>query len=210
MEEVELIIDKLTEKLKNRIPKPLDAVGKFSVLIPLVQVAGKWEVIYELRARHMKTQPGEVSFPGGKVEKGESFRTAAIRETVEELGVTPGDIDILGELDFLVSYANFTIHCFLGVLKVDDLDSLQINPDEVDHIFTVPVDFLLQTEPLSYELVLKTEDTEDFPYELIPRGREYNFREGKHQVLFYQYGDYIVWGLTARLTKHLTDIIREL
>jgi len=205
-----LIIDKLTEKLKNRIPKPLDAVGKFSVLIPLVQVAGKWEVIYELRARHMKTQPGEVSFPGGKVEKGESFRTAAIRETVEELGVTPGDIDILGELDFLVSYANFTIHCFLGVLKVDDLDSLQINPDEVDHIFTVPVDFLLQTEPLSYELVLKTEDTEDFPYELIPRGREYNFREGKHQVLFYQYGDYIVWGLTARLTKHLTDIIREL
>jgi 8-oxo-dGTP pyrophosphatase MutT (NUDIX family) len=210
LEEVELIIDKLTEKLKNRIPKPLDAVGKFSVLIPLVQVAGKWEVIYELRARHMKTQPGEVSFPGGKVEKGESFRTAAIRETVEELGVTPGDIDILGELDFLVSYANFTIHCFLGVLKVDDLDSLQINPDEVDHIFTVPVDFLLQTEPLSYELVLKTEDTEDFPYELIPRGREYNFREGKHQVLFYQYGDYIVWGLTARLTKHLTDIIREL
>lgn len=205
-----MIIDKLTEKLKNRIPKPLDAVGKFSVLIPLVQVAGKWEVIYELRARHMKTQPGEVSFPGGKVEKGESFRTAAIRETVEELGVTPGDIDILGELDFLVSYANFTIHCFLGVLKVDDLDSLQINPDEVDHIFTVPVDFLLQTEPLSYELVLKTEDTEDFPYELIPRGREYNFREGKHQVLFYQYGDYIVWGLTARLTKHLTDIIREL
>ena len=205
-----MIIDKLTEKLKNRIPKPLDAVGKFSVLIPLVQVDGKWEVIYELRARHMKTQPGEVSFPGGKVEKGESFRTAAIRETVEELGVTPGDIDILGELDFLVSYANFTIHCFLGVLKVDDLDSLQINPDEVDHIFTVPVDFLLQTEPLSYELVLKTEDTEDFPYELIPRGREYNFREGKHQVLFYQYGDYIVWGLTARLTKHLTDIIREL
>lgn len=205
-----MIIDKLTEKLKNRIPKPLDAVGKFSVLIPLVQVAGKWEVIYELRARHMKTQPGEVSFPGGKVEKGESFRTAAIRETVEELGVTPGDIDILGELDFLVSYANFTIHCFLGVLKVDDLDSLQINPDEVDHVFTVPVDFLLQTEPLSYELVLKTEDTEDFPYELIPRGREYNFREGKHQVLFYQYGDYIIWGLTARLTKHLTDIIREL
>ena len=205
-----MIIEKLTEKLKNRVPKPLDAVGKFSVLIPLVKVDGSWKVVYELRARHMKTQPGEVSFPGGKVEKGESFRTTAIRETVEELGVTPGDIEILGELDFLVSYANFTIHCFLGVLHVDDLTSLKINPDEVDHIFTVPVEFLLETEPLAYELSLKTEDAEDFPYELIPRGREYNFREGKHQVLFYQYGDYIVWGLTARLTKHLTDIILEL
>ena len=204
-----MIIERLTEKLKNRIPKPLDAIGKFSVLIPLVKIDGEWHVIYELRARHMKTQPGEVSFPGGKVEKGESFKTTAIRETVEELGVDPEDIEILGELDFLVSYANFTIHCFLGILKVEDLDKLEINPDEVDHIFTVPVEFLLETEPLAYELLLKTEDADDFPYELIPRGREYNFREGKHQVLFYQYGDHIVWGLTARLTKHLTEIIGE-
>lgn len=205
-----MIIEKLMEKLKNRTPKPLDTIGRYAVLIPLINIDGNWEVVYEKRAKHMNTQPGEVSFPGGSVEEGESYKEAAIRETTEELGVSPSEIEILGELDFLVSYANFTIHCFLGVLKVDDLDKLKVNPDEVDHIFKVPVEFLLNNEPLSYELALRTEDNDNFPYELIPRGRKYNFREGKHQVLFYQHDDYIIWGLTARLTKHLTDIIREL
>lgn len=205
-----MLIEKLTETLKNRIPKPMDAVGKFSVLIPLVRFGDRWEIIYELRAKHMNTQPGEVSFPGGKVEKGESFKTTAIRETTEELGVKAEKIMILGELDFLVSYANFTIHCFLGHLDIEDMSEIKINPDEVDHIFTVPVDHLINTEPLAYELSLKTEDNEDFPYELIPKGREYNFREGKHRVLFYQYNDYIIWGLTARLTKQLVDIVRNL
>lgn len=205
-----MIIEQLIGKLKNRIPKPLDTIGKYSVLIPLVNIDGNWEVVYEMRAKHMNTQPGEVSFPGGSVEKGESFKEAAIRETIEELGVSQSEIKILGELDFLVSYANFTIHCFLGILNVKDLAKLKINPDEVDHIFKVPIEFLLGSEPISYELALRTEGNGDFPYELIPKGREYNFREGKHQVLFYQYRDYIIWGLTARLTKHLMDLIKEL
>lgn len=203
-------IDKLKKKIKNRAPKPMDVKGTYSVLIPLIYNNDRWEIIYELRSKYMKTQPGEVSFPGGRLENGETFKEAAIRETVEELGIREEDIEILGELDFLVSYANFTIHCFLGIIEGVKLEDMDVNPDEVDHIFTVPVDFFLQSEPLMHELALRTEESDSFPYELIPKGKKYNFREGKHQVHFYQYEGYIIWGFTARMTKQFVEILRDI
>ena len=102
-------INKLALKVQNRTPKPMDVKGRFAVLIPLINRNGTWEIIYELRSKNI-TQPGEVSFPGGKVEHGESFMQTAIRETLEELRIDRENINLIGELDFLVSYANFTIH----------------------------------------------------------------------------------------------------
>lgn len=203
-------IDKLRDKIKNRVAKPMDVKGNYSVLIPLIYNNGRWEIIYELRSKYMKTQPGEVSFPGGRLENNETFEQAAIRETIEELGIKEDAIEILGELDFLVSYANFTIHCFLGIIDGVELKDMQVNSDEVDHIFTVPVDFFLEREPLMHELALRTEESDSFPYELIPKGKKYKFREGKNQVHFYQYNEYIIWGFTARMTKQFVEIIRSL
>lgn len=77
----------ITEKLRQRVPRPLEKMAKCAVLIPLIENQGQWEVIYELRAMDMKTQPGEVSFPGGGLEPKETFMKAAIRETVEELKI---------------------------------------------------------------------------------------------------------------------------
>ncbi len=202
-------IELLKETIKKRTPRPMDVKGKFAVLIPLVMVDGKWNILYELRSKDLKAQPGEISFPGGKVEKGESFKEAAIRETVEELLIEEDEIELLGELDFLVSYANFTIHCFLGKIN-KDISQIQPNSDEVDHIFAVPVEFFLNNEPRVYELGLITENNEEFPYELIPRGKDYNFRTGRHTVLFYLFEDYVIWGYTARMTKQLMEIIKEI
>lgn len=203
-------IEKLRDKMKNRIASPMDVKGNFAVLIPLIYRNDRWEIIFEFRSKHMKTQPGEISFPGGRLENEETFMEAAIRETVEELGIKEENIEILGELDFLVSYANFTIHCFLGIVDGIRLEDMDVNPDEVDHVFAVPVDFFLESEPMSHDLSLRTEESDSFPYELIPQGKNYNFREGKHQVLFYQYQDYIIWGFTARMTKQFIDILRDI
>ncbi len=202
-------IDDLSNKIRNRTPKPLDSIGKYSVLIPLIKRNNRWEIIYEMRAKSLKSQPGEVSFPGGRVEKEESFEETAVRETMEELLIKRENIKVLGELDYLVSYANFTIHCFLGIISGVNVDKISPNKDEVDHLFTVPVEYLLNKEPKKYELDLMTVANEEFPYSLLPNGKDYNWRRGKHVVLFYEYNDYIIWGFTARMTRHLIDLIKE-
>ncbi|WFA07852.1 CoA pyrophosphatase [Tissierella sp. Yu-01] len=203
-------IDKLIKNVSERIPKPMDVEKKYSVLIPLIKNNGRWEVIYELRSKSLKSQPGEISFPGGKVEEDETFKDTAIRETVEELLIKTDNIKVVGELDYIVSYANFTIHCFLGIISGVNVDNIKPNEDEVDHLFTVPLEFFMENEPDKYVLDLQTVGNDEFPYSLIPNGRQYNFKRGKHHVLFYKYEDYIIWGFTAKMTKHLVDIILSL
>lgn len=203
-------INRLINKVKNRVPQPMDINKKYAILIPLIQMNDRWELIFELRAKDLKSQPGEISFPGGRVEKGETFKEAAIRETIEELRIEKDNIDYIGELDYLVSYANITIHCFLATISGITVDKIQPNPDEVDHLFTVPLDYFLENDPERYHLDLTTVDNDEFPYNLIPNGRKYKWRRGIHSVLFYRYKEYIIWGYTAKMTKHLIDIIKDL
>lgn len=201
-------IEKIREIIKDRIPKPIDIKRNYSVLIPIIENNNRLEIIYELRSKNLDTQPGEISFPGGEVEDNETFKEAAIRETVEELNIQEDNISIMGELDYLVSYANITIHCFLGTISGLIVDNIVPNPNEVDHIFTVPLDFFLEKEPDTYYLDLQTVLNDEFPYNLIPNGRDYNWRRGKYPVMFYHYNDYIIWGFTARMTKQFIDIIK--
>lgn len=200
-------IEDIIEKFKNRIPRPIDIKKEYSVLIPLIMNNGKWEIVYELRSKDI-SQPGEISFPGGRVEKGETYKKAAIRETIEELNISENNIEVIGELDYLVSYENIRINCFLGIISGVDVD--KINPDkgEVDHIFTVPLDFFLETDPDTYYLSVRTVLNEEFPYNLIPNGKDYSWRDGKRSVQFYHYKDYIIWGYTAKMTKQFIDIIK--
>lgn len=200
----------IKNKLKDRIPQPIDIKGNFAVLIPLVKNKGQWEVIFELRARHMNSQPGEISFPGGGVEGDESYKEAAIRETIEELGVKESNIEVIGELDYLISHANISIHCFLGTISGINVDKLEPNPDEVDHLFTVPLDYFLEIEPKEYFLEMETLRNEEFPYNLIPNGENYDFSKSRRSVLFYEYDDYIIWGYTAKMMRHLIEVIRDL
>lgn len=200
-------IEDIIEKFKNRVPRPIDIKKEYAVLIPLIYNQGQWEIIYELRSNNI-TQPGEISFPGGGLEEGETYKQAAIRETMEELNIEKENIQVIGELDYLVSYDNVTIHCFLGIISGVVVDKIQPNKDEVDHIFTVPLDHFLETEPDTYYLGLKTVLNDEFPYNLIPNGRDYSWRDGKRSVQFYYYKDYIIWGYTAKMTRQFIDIIK--
>lgn len=203
-------IEKIRELIKDRIPRPIDIKRNYSVLIPIIKNNNRLEIIYELRSKNLDSQPGEISFPGGEVEEHETFEEAAIRETMEELNIEKENIDIIGELDYLVSYANITIHCYLGTISGVNVDKIVPNSAEVDHIFTVPLNFFLENQPDIYYLDLKTVLNDEFPYNLIPNGRDYNWRSGKHSVMFYNYKDYTIWGFTARMTKQFVDIIKEL
>lgn len=200
-------IENIVEKFKTRRSKPMDIQKEFSVLVPLIRNNENWEIIYELRSQNI-TQPGEISFPGGKVEQGETYKEAAIRETMEELNLKEENIEVIGELDFLVSYDNIIIHCYLGIISGVSVKDIDPNKEEVDHMFTVPLEFFLETEPDTYFLGIKTVLNEEFPYNLIPNGKDYNWRDGNRSVQFYHYKDYTIWGYTAKMTKQFIDIIK--
>ncbi len=202
-------LSKIIEKLKDNVASPMDIRKEYAVLIPLIENNGALEVIYELRSK-LIPQPGEISFPGGELEEGEAYSEAAVRETMEELNLKRENIDLIGELNYLISYAGIAIRCFVAYIKGVKLEDIKPNKDEVDHIFSVPLDFLLTNEPDKYYLDLETIINEEFPYNLIPNGKGYNWKVGRHTVMFYFYKDYIIWGFTARMTKEFINKINDL
>ncbi|GFN35246.1 NUDIX hydrolase [Tepidimicrobium xylanilyticum] len=201
-------IGDIISKVEGRVAQPLEVRQNFAVLIPLVKKGNQWQIVYELRAKNLKRQPGEISFPGGEVERGETFKEAAIRETIEELNIEKENIDIIGELDYIVTTSNIAIYPFLGVINNINVDNIRPNKHEVDHIFTVPINFFINNEPKLYYIDLHPVISKDFPYTLIPNGEKYKWRFGKYSVYFYSYNDYIIWGYTAKLTKHFIDLIK--
>ncbi len=113
---------------------------KAAVLVPLIFENGTWKLLFEVRALNLDTQPGEVCFPGGMVEEGESEKEATLREVEEELFVMPDAIAILGELPAMRGpYGKSEVKPFVGVVSGYSGD---FSRAETDHVFTVPISAL--------------------------------------------------------------------
>lgn len=197
---------KIKAKLQNKSPMPVDVKNRFSVMIPLINIKGEIHLLFEKRALTLRNQPGEISFPGGRIEKNESPRDAAIRETCEELLIGDGDLEIYSEGDFLVNPYAAIIYTFIGEIKKDFFE-ISPSKDEVERIFTVPLKFFMENNPKSYSLNLKVNRSEDFPYHLIPNGENYKFKRGREEVLFYDYKGEIIWGFTAKMARRFVERI---
>ncbi len=163
-------------------------------------------IIFEKRALTLRSQPGDICFPGGKIEEGESPREAAIRETTEELGIDSEDIELLGEMDYLISPYGSIMYPFVGVLKNNNLKP---NLDEVHSIIRIPLRFFMENDPLLHEIAIVPQITEDFPYNRIVGGKTYNFTKGKMLQHFYTYEETNLWGFTAIITKSFIDILKN-
>ena len=86
-------LNEIKERFRENVPEPIGKHRFFSVLVPLVEKDGELNLLFELRSSKMKADPGEICFPGGHVEPGEDFRTAAVRETFEEIGIPEDRIE---------------------------------------------------------------------------------------------------------------------
>lgn len=197
------MLENVQEMLQNRQVKPLGKQREYAVLLPLVQCNDEWHVLYEVRSKKI-SQPGETSFPGGSVEKGETFEEAAVRETMEELNIPRERINVLGEIDF-ISNEYVTIHCFVGYLDVD-VEKIAFN-EEVADIFTIPLEFLIENRPTYFTSEFHIKHPKDFPYDMIPNGRKYRFKAGQHRIPFYDLKSRSLWGYTANLTDHFIDLV---
>ncbi|NMW84972.1 CoA pyrophosphatase [Peptoniphilus sp. AGMB00490] len=197
---------KIKAKLQKKSSMPVDVKNRFSVMIPLIKRRGQIHLLFEKRALNLRNQPGEVSFPGGRIEGNESPKQAAIRETCEELLIKEKDLEIYSEGDFLVNPYSAIIYTYIGEIKKDFFEIIP-SKDEVEKIFTVPLKFFMEIEPKSYKLDLNVNRNEDFPYHLIPNGENYKFKRGKEEVLFYDYKGIIIWGFTAKITRRFVERI---
>ncbi|MFA5528019.1 MAG: CoA pyrophosphatase [Peptostreptococcales bacterium] len=194
---------------KNRKSRSMQYFNRFSVLVPMVTYHDEIHILFEVRSAEMKSQPNDVCFPGGQVEKGESPAYTAVRETYEELGIQMDKIRIIKELDYMIIHSSSIMNVFLGEIKYEDLQKMDINKKEVQEVFLVPLNYFLTEEPLCHETIVKSEVKEDFPFHLIANGKDYDWRHTKVPVYFYKYDTKIIWGLTARIIKHLAKIVKN-
>ncbi|MDU5806783.1 MAG: CoA pyrophosphatase [Peptoniphilus harei] len=200
----DLNLEKIKAKVQAIKPMPVDVKNRYSVMIPLIKRDGEIHLLFEERAFTLRNQPGEISFPGGRIEEGESPMDAALRETSEELLITEDEMEIYSEGDFVVNPYAAIIHTFIGEIK-KDFNEIIPSSDEVEKVFTVPLSYFLETKPRSYKIDLKVERNEEFPYHLIPNGVNYKFKRGREEVLFYEYDGHIIWGFTAKMARRFVE-----
>jgi 8-oxo-dGTP pyrophosphatase MutT (NUDIX family) len=181
------MIEEIKYKLKsNNFEKP-SGQPQASVLIAILNY-GKFiespEVIYTQRSNHLSSHSGEVSFPGGKADEGDtSLFETALRESNEEMSLKSKDVTELGKLDYLISRHKIEVNPF--VASVDQPQDLQPN-EEIQEIFTVPLSFLLDSNNMERERIERQGGVW-----LVPT---WNLKNQK------------IWGLTAMITVNFLNV----
>lgn len=197
------------EKMENRTPEVMGNkdFSKYAILLPLIEKDGEIHVLFEVRSYDLRNQPGEICFPGGKIDaQDKTEEDTAVRETMEELGIERNAISDIYPLDYIVSPFGMIVYSFAGV--IDSKTAFNPNPPEVDRLFTVPLSFFMEKDPKIYRINFDIQPEESFPYDLIAGGENYNWRTRQVDEHFYIYGDKVIWGLTAKIIAHFVEVIR--
>ena len=207
---IALFLDNIKKQLQQHPPLFIGEETAFrsAVVVPLVERDGKWHILFQKRALSMRKQPGDSSFPGGKIDVTDaSPMAAALRETNEELGVDIERIQVIEALSPYIASPTFVVYPF--VVVIDDPNVFTaFNRDEVEEVFTIPLKWLLQYEPTCHLVAMTPEPGADFPFEKIANGEHYQWGTRMIEEWFYEYEERIVWGLTAHILKHFLAQIK--
>ncbi len=203
-------IEEVRNKCKDRTSLGEHWSHHYAVILPVIDLDdGKGpQILYEVRAQKLDRQPGEVCFPGGQIESGETPLEAALRETEEELGICRDDIEIVSELVAIITRAGSQIHCFVGLVETDAFAGMNVSSEEVAEVFTVPVEDLMRTEWEVYWNVLREIPAEDFPYDRVNSGEAYEWKDGRAPVPVFDVNGRIIWGLTGRMTREFLEVMK--
>lgn len=170
---------------KRLTSKNLNAAA---VLVPLFYDGKEYRVLLTQRSNKVLHHKGQISFPGGKPHKADtSLLDTAIRESWEEIGLNPGDVEIIGELDDTPTRTSgFSISPFIALIPYPY--TFTRNPYEIDDILDVPLSALMDPSHCKQNVV------DDDGESITASTYEYNGR--------------IIWGATANIIKQLLDTLK--
>ena len=178
----------LPPELRTALRPPLlTTAATAAVLVPLfIGEHGDTRVLLTRRAGRMRSHSGEVAFPGGRVDPGETLEEAALREAYEEVFLPPSSVRVIGRLESLSTAKNRTaITPIVGV--VDAMPELRASPLEVDRIFDVALLDLVHPE--------------------CYREETWQFDDGLMAVYFFEVPGDTVWGATGRMLHRLLSLL---
>lgn len=160
-----------------------------AVLIPIYCREGEYYILFIKRSEKVKNHKGQVSFPGGTYEDGDgSLLNTALRESDEEIGLMARDVEVLGELDDIVTTtSSYIVSPFVVVIPWPY--RFKVDGWETERIIEVPISALMDKSCLR-------EDTSVVEGEAV-------------DLYYYHYRDEVIWGATARILTQLLDIIRR-
>ena len=159
-----------------------------SVLIPILTFKKDLEILLTKRSNNLKNHPGQIAFPGGKKDQIDSSPIeTALRETQEEVGLNPKDVEIIASLPSHKTATGFVIKPYLGLINQPFSETLR--QGEVDEIFTVPYEYILNEKNFSIQT------------------RKWNESQRSYYVV--PYGPYYVWGATARILLNLSRALSQ-
>lgn len=154
------------------------------VLVALFESVDGAQVILTKRASGLKHHPGQIAFPGGKVEPGDDGVVgAALREAQEEIGLDPGQVKVLATLPTHETVTGFDMTPVLA--RVTGRFDPVRDPSEVDEVFSVPLDFVTNAHNFRVERRL--------------------WRGQSRAYFTVPYGPYYIWGATARILRVMAD-----
>ena len=185
----------LNEQLSNvsllrRDVQLIEQPREAAVLILLIEYEDTLDVVFTVRASHLRHHAGQISFVGGAVEEGESMIQAALREAFEEIGLNARSLEILGELPIYHTITGFAVTPIVACLTEAEwsLQKLKIYTQEVDHVFTVPLAFLLDHDNIYVH---------DFEWE-----------NNHRQYYSVTYNEYFIWGASMAMLRNLDLLLR--
>ena len=180
------MLDSIKQKLEQINLTDPTKYKKAGVLILLIKDNDdeEYKILFTKRSEQLKTHSGEVSFPGGKWEEGDSnLYQTALRESNEEINLDIKNVTKLGPLNFLLSRHKIEVNPFVGYLN--QLQDFKGN-FEIDEIFTVPISFLMNEENIEY--------------------KEFNRKDLKVYIPSWVYNGNRIWGLTAMIAADFLNI----
>jgi 8-oxo-dGTP pyrophosphatase MutT (NUDIX family) len=177
---------RLGELFARRPAIEIDApqIRRACVLIPILPSDDGWSLLFSRRSANLAAHSGQIAFPGGAVEEGESLEDAVKREADEEVGIPRDSVELIGRLDDVITNSGFLVAPFVGIINRRIEYVLQAS--EVDEVFEVPLDALLVPE--------------------LPIVRYVTFRTRRYPVYSYSFGTNDIWGLTGRIVKAFLDV----